>query len=72
MSDNNEYGDHWDSAAIRKYCLLTSSSDIIRLESCVIYDKDSKTAEIIEDNDLALAVMKKMFEAGVPICRRPL
>jgi hypothetical protein len=69
--DVAEFGDLWSPSAKQNYCLIHYPEDDAVLEKCMIYSKDTKTLTIIESGSLALKVMRKMFDAGVPIVRWP-
>lgn len=69
--DVAKLGDFWSPEAKEKYCLICTSDEGIRLEECLIYARSTRTAEIIENSELAIEVKRRMFDAGVPILRRP-
>lgn len=67
MDDNRlaEYADYWGGES--SGFLLVSSSVDKELASCLIYHKESRCYEAIDDQDVASEVMKRMRNAGVPI-----
>ena len=62
----DEFAPFWGSDA-RKYVLVSVQPTSTDLRHCVIVDREGRSAVIIEDDELALEVMRRMVEAGVPI-----
>jgi hypothetical protein len=50
-----------------RYVLIQVIPDSDRYETCVVYDMESKTGLIIEDDEIALLVKKRLAQSGVPI-----
>ena len=63
-----QYAYLWDDRAGR-YVLIQAVEGSERVETCVVYDLESKTGLIIEDDSLALQVKVRMEAAGVPILK---
>jgi hypothetical protein len=49
----------------KKYVLLRLHRNSSELKDCLIFNKETKSAKIIEDAELALEVRRRMVEAGV-------
>lgn len=56
----------WGSE-MKNHVLLRVRRGTSELDGCLIYDRVSKTALVIEDEELASEVARRMAHAGVPI-----
>ena len=73
-SDLSEYKDLW-TTQVHNYVLVNLDESITSDEAaamddiakCLIINKKTQTALIIEDDNAGIEVMKKIREAGVPI-----
>ena len=65
----DEFAPFW-SSEIEKYVLVNVEPTSTDLRHCVIVDRQRKSAELIEDPELALEVMQRMVDAGVEIVSR--
>ena len=63
MTTLEEYRAIWDSPLDRFVLIRLGNSR----EQMIIFDLDSRTAQIIEDDELALKVIDKMIERGFAI-----
>ena len=61
-----EFAAMWGKDAGR-YVLIRTDPSSEGVSSCDIFDKTDRTGMIIEDDDLAAEVMRRMVAAGVPI-----
>ncbi len=52
------------------YVLVRSGEGTKDLADCVIFNTKSAAAEVIEDDDLAIEVIRRMVAAGVPVLDR--
>lgn len=67
MRDNVENYRHlWEDQAGR-YVLIQAVAGGHSHETCVVYDLESKTGLIIEDDDVADQVKKRLADKGVPM-----
>ena len=68
MTDENigKFASFWGLDA-KKYVLVSVNSASTGLEHCVIYNRQRKSAVLIEDPELAREVMRSMVDAGVEI-----
>jgi hypothetical protein len=64
-----EFAAMWGEDAGR-YGLVRTDPSSEGVSSCDIFDKADRTGMIIEDDDLAAKVMRRMVAAGVPILDR--
>jgi len=55
---------------VAKYVLVSQCASSDDFSKCTIFNKETKMAVIIEENDVNLEVKKKMKEAGVPVVDR--
>ncbi len=64
-----QFADLWGPQH-EKYAIVQTVRNATDLRSCVIFNTVARTAELIEDDDLAIEVMRRMVAAGVPIMDR--
>jgi len=50
-----------------KYALVGTIKDPSDLGNCIIFNTVTRMAKVIEDDNLAIEVMRRMAQAGVPI-----
>lgn len=50
-----------------RYVLIQSVPGSLSHETCVVYDCESRTGLLIEDDDVAVEVTKRLADKGVPI-----
>lgn len=62
----SKYEEYWINAN-GTYVLVSLAGTV---ETAVVFDKETKSAIIIEDNNIAIEVAKRMYEAGVPLLTR--
>ncbi len=62
----DEFTPFW-SSDISRYVLVSVEPGSADLSQCVIVDRQRKSAELIEDPEIALEVMRRMVDAGVEI-----
>lgn len=63
---SDEFAPLWGSEA-KNYVLVSVQPPSTDLQHCVIFDRQRKSAMLIEDPELALEVMRRMVESGVEI-----
>ncbi|MEU8265486.1 hypothetical protein AB0C02_33445 [Micromonospora sp. NPDC048999] len=63
MTTIEEFRDIWD-APLERYVLIRLGNS---REQMIIFDPESRMAQIIEDDELALKVIDKMIERGFAI-----
>lgn len=56
----------WGSEA-KKYVLVRLRPGSTELNDCLIFNRETKSAKLIEDAELALEVRRRMVDAGVEI-----
>jgi hypothetical protein len=64
--DVDRYSRLWTSDA-KKYVLVHFRLDATGPEHRLIFNKETRMAELIEDSELASEVMRRMVETGVEI-----
>jgi hypothetical protein len=64
--DTDRFSRLWTSDA-KKYVLVRFGLDATGLEYRLIFNTETRMAELIENSELASEVMRRMAEAGVPI-----
>jgi hypothetical protein len=57
----------WNERKESFVLLKVCGDDLTSIEHCLIYDLGEGESWLIEDDDLAAAIMSQMKEAGVPI-----
>jgi hypothetical protein len=62
----DEFAPLWGSEA-KGYVLVSVQPTSTDLQHCVIFNRQRKTAKLIEDPELALEVMRRMVDAGVEV-----
>ncbi len=67
MNDSVESYRHLWEAPPGKYFLIQTMKGSNTCQHCVIYNKDTKCALIIEDDLIAKFVMEMMVDNGVPV-----
>ncbi len=67
MKDNLEnYQDLIDDESGR-YVLIQTVKGSDEVETCVVYDKQTRTGLIVEDDEIFLQLKTKLREQGIPI-----
>ena len=68
MSDDDlqSFSYLWEDETGR-YVLIQGVSGSQSHDTCVVYDLESKTGLLIEDDELAVEVAKRLAEKGVPM-----
>ena len=61
-----EFVELWEDRA-SDHVLVRVERDSVDLRDCAIYCKSEKSAVVIDDDDLAMRVIQRMVDAGVPI-----
>ncbi len=62
----DEFAPLWGSEA-KNYVLVSLELGSTNPCSCLIFHRESKTAMVIEEDEIAQAVIQRMVEAGVEI-----
>lgn len=65
-SQLNEYAAYWGDEA-EEFLLVSSGADLNDLSDCLIFHKESRCYDVIEDDEVSLEVKNRMREAGVPV-----
>lgn len=63
------YAAYWGDEAA-EFLLVTSDENLTDLSHCLILHKESGCYDVIEDDEVYLEVMTRMYEAGVPVVHK--
>ena len=63
----DDYAYLWTDTSGRYVLVQTGNDDSTELETCLVYDRETDSVLLIEDDSVSLAVMKRLHELGISI-----